>query len=120
MQANKHPNEIYANIAEQTKAVFFLGTPHRGSGFSKWGAMKAEAFQPIGSNLAIIKELMYDSPLLQHLHARFVHIREGTVPVINFFELRPAVLFKPWPDLCKVMVRNFRYSWFCLHIHINI
>jgi hypothetical protein len=77
-----------------TKAVFFLGTPHRGSSFSGWGRLVASILQPIGSNPLIFDELAYDSMSLFDLHRDFVAITGDSLPVINFYEERKTRVFQ--------------------------
>ncbi|KEZ46825.1 hypothetical protein SAPIO_CDS0134 [Scedosporium apiospermum] len=83
-------NQRLSHIAENTKAILFLGTPHRGSSFGWWGWLKAKILVPKGSNPLILANLGYDSLPLLDLHRDF----EGAVPdslrVINFFEQRPV------------------------------
>lgn len=84
-------NQRLSHISENTKAILFLGTPHRGSSFGWWGWLKAKILLPKGSNPLILANLGYDSLPLLDLHRDF----EGAVPdslrVINFFEQRPVV-----------------------------
>ncbi|KAJ5902856.1 hypothetical protein N7495_003384 [Penicillium taxi] len=62
----------FNHIMEQTKAIFFLGTPHRGSSFGPWGWLVASALQPLGSNPLILANLEYDSVFLSDLYESFI------------------------------------------------
>ncbi|KAH7139811.1 hypothetical protein B0J13DRAFT_638817 [Dactylonectria estremocensis] len=91
-------------IAEATKAVLFLGTPHRGSSFSYWGWWQAQALWLLGSNPSILADLHYDSASLRDLHDEFVRIDRGNMTVFNFYEQRPIRLaqlwFLKWQEYC--------------------
>jgi len=86
----------FAEIAERTKAALFLGTPHRGSSFSKWGTAIARALKPLGSNPSILDELAYDSVSLLDLHRDFMPVAEDGLRVINFFEQRKTPIWRIW------------------------
>ncbi|RDW59145.1 hypothetical protein BP5796_12069 [Coleophoma crateriformis] len=94
IQAKSVP--IFHDIAEDTKAVFFLGTPHRGSKFSIWGKLIARALKPLGSNYSIIEGLSYDSQSLLDLHGSFIDAGFDDLRVTNFFEQRRARILKIW------------------------
>jgi hypothetical protein len=84
------------NVAEFTKAVIFLGTPHRGSSFSVFGSVAAWLLQPLGSNPLLLQELVSDSHFLLDLHKDFERTMSKTLRVVNFYELRPTRLLKLW------------------------
>ncbi|KAI9775707.1 MAG: hypothetical protein M1816_005776, partial [Peltula sp. TS41687] len=86
----------FADIIGHTKAAFFLGTPHRGSNFTKWATLIARALQPIGSNPSILRELAYDSVPLFDLHSQFVAVAGDSLQVVNFFEQRKTCILKLW------------------------
>lgn len=83
-------------MAEHTKAILFLGTPHRGSNFGAWGWWAAFALQPLGSNPFILANLDYDSTSLLDLHRAFVGSARDDLRVFNFFEKRPIQMFRLW------------------------
>jgi len=85
----------YAEIGKQAKTIIFLGTPLRGSSFSSFGGVIANALRPLGSNPSILEELAYDSLFLQDLHHNFASVSNG-LQVVNFFEKRKTRLFKAW------------------------
>ncbi|KAK2023087.1 hypothetical protein LX32DRAFT_628702 [Colletotrichum zoysiae] len=87
-------------IAESTKAIIFLGSPHRGTSLGKWGWMWAQALRPLGSNPSILADLGYDSVLLGDLHDNFFDAitknRDKNMQIFNFFEKRPTILLRTW------------------------
>ena len=85
----------YAEIGKQAKTIIFLGTPLRGSSFSSFGRVIANALRPLGSNPSILEELAYDSLFLQDLHHNFASL-SNDLQVVNFFEKRKTRLFKAW------------------------
>ncbi|KAK7398580.1 hypothetical protein QQX98_012036, partial [Neonectria punicea] len=78
----------YAEIAESTVGVVFLGTPHRGSDAAAWGALIASltpsGFSPEGK---ILKDLQEQSgTLIDRLHDFTRWLFVESVPVVCFFE----------------------------------
>ncbi|KAL9026743.1 MAG: hypothetical protein Q9196_004638 [Gyalolechia fulgens] len=94
IQASTNP--LFTNIADYTRTVFFLGTPHRGSSFSIWGSIVARALQPLGSNPSLLQEVAYDSLPLQDLHREFENATRDKLRVINFYEQRKTQVLKVW------------------------
>ncbi|KAJ5899177.1 hypothetical protein N7495_003921 [Penicillium taxi] len=94
IQAKRRHNVNH--IMEQTKAIFFLGTPHRGSSFGPWGWLAASALKPLGSNPLILANLEYDSVFLSDLHESFIASIHDDLQVVNFFEQRPLRLLRLW------------------------
>jgi hypothetical protein len=87
---------LFSNIAERTRSVFFLGTPHSGSSFSTLGSIIAQALQPLGSNPSILAEVAYDSMPLLDLHRDFIVTTKDRLQVVNFFEQRKIRILKLW------------------------
>ncbi|KAF0317135.1 kinesin [Colletotrichum asianum] len=83
-------------IVDRTKAILFLGTPHRGTSIGTWGWILAQALRPLGSNPLILADLGYDGFPLQDLHRHFIHATRDDPYVFNFFEKLPTVLFQLW------------------------
>ena len=83
-------------IVEFTKAIVFLGTPHRGSGFGARGRLAAHILQPLGSNPSLLAEVEYDSTYLLDLHGQFVKVVPSDVYVVNFFEQRLTHILQLW------------------------
>ncbi|KAI9777310.1 MAG: hypothetical protein M1816_004798 [Peltula sp. TS41687] len=94
IQANS--DEQCTDIIGHTKAVPFLGTPHRGSSFTRWGTLFAKALQPIESNPSILAELVYDSVSLFDLHREFVKVTGDGLRVVNFVKERKTSVLKLW------------------------
>ncbi|KJK63773.1 Tetratricopeptide repeat [Aspergillus parasiticus SU-1] len=94
VQANGNQN--FASISTYTKAILFLGTPHRGSSFSKWGRMAARALWLIGSSPSMLAEVEYDSTFLLDLHTSFEAAVGDRVQVFNIFEQRPTLILSVW------------------------
>ncbi|KAK3937548.1 hypothetical protein QBC46DRAFT_460804 [Diplogelasinospora grovesii] len=94
VQAQANPD--LRDVAEHTRAILFLGTPHRGSSFSAWGRRAAQALRPLGSNPSLLAELEYDSTALLDLQRAFVAIDRGDLSVFNFYEQRPTRLLRLW------------------------
>ena len=92
VQAQADPN--FNDFAEHTKAILFLGTPHRGSSFSTWGWLLAQSLYLLGSNPVILANLEYDSTSLLDLHRAFVRKPRQNLQVFNFFEKRPTPVFR--------------------------
>ncbi|KAG9648244.1 purine and uridine phosphorylase, partial [Aureobasidium melanogenum] len=93
----------HQEIRESTKAIVFLGCPHFGSDFAKWGVAAAQVLYPLGSNPVILQGLEYGSLLLHDLHRRFIENSSDT-RIINFFEQRKVRILKlgpfQWDKLC--------------------
>ncbi|KAM0362811.1 hypothetical protein ACHAPK_011498 [Fusarium culmorum] len=85
-----------SHVSEQTRAILFLGTPHRGSSFSAWGWLAAHALWLLKPNLDILGSLEYDSTSLLDLHRAFTGTTRDTWRVYNFFEQRPTQIFRLW------------------------
>ena len=83
-------------MSERTKAILFLGTPHRGSNFGTWGWWAAQALRPLGSNPLLLADLEYDSTPLLDLHRAFVRTATDDLRVFNFFEERPLLICRLW------------------------
>lgn len=99
----------FNRIVEQTRAILFLGTPHRGSSFGPWGRLAAFALQPLGSNSMILANLEYDSVVLSDLHESFISSIRDDLQVINFYEQRP---------LCLLQLGFFRWQIFVSRLMI--
>lgn len=83
-------------IVDATKAVLFLGTPHRGSSFSRWGWWQAQALRLFGSEASLLSDLDYDSVSLQELHNSFTKLSREGMSVVNFYEQRPLRIAQFW------------------------
>ncbi|CAI6226687.1 unnamed protein product [Periconia digitata] len=89
-------NKRFVDIFRHVKAIFFLGTPHRGSHFSAWGNVFVRLLQPLGSNPLLLGEVVYDALPLSDLHRDFENVLSENVEVINFYETRKTRILKVW------------------------
>jgi hypothetical protein len=83
-------------IREHTKAMLFLGTPHRGSSFTNLGRLAALALRPLGSNPSLLTEVEYDSESLLKLDRTFQTTLPVDLRVVNFYEQRPTQILSFW------------------------
>ncbi|KAL4733499.1 hypothetical protein BDV11DRAFT_175643 [Aspergillus similis] len=104
IQANQDIS--HADIIAHTKAILFLGTPHRGSNFSRWGKRAAGLLWPLSSNPSILGELTYDSLSLQDLHSDFTRAAKEVPSIINFYETRKSRILKVWCFQWEEFVRT--------------
>lgn len=91
-----HASKDLDRIAERTKAILFLGTPHRGSSFTLLGQLAAQALRPLGSNPSLLAEMEYDCTFLFDLHRRFMGVVHNELRVVNFFEELPTHILQFW------------------------
>ena len=86
------------NVYLSTKALFFLGTPHRGSTWAGWGEIaRGVAHIVFDTNPSIIKQLMVDAESLVQLEENFgLLVFRRTFWIYTFTE---AQGFKPFPFL---------------------
>ncbi|KAI1447159.1 hypothetical protein F5Y02DRAFT_379924 [Annulohypoxylon stygium] len=77
------------NIVQRTRAIIFMGTPHRGSDESKFGLVIARTlgFFRLQSNPDILRSMEHDSPELGEMHQRFEAISQNVMGA-NFYEAR--------------------------------
>lgn len=83
-------------IREHTRAILFLGTPHRGSSFTNLGRLAAFTLRPLGSNPSLLTEVEYDSESLLNLQGTFESTLPGNLRVVNFYEQRPTRILSFW------------------------
>ncbi|KAM0547225.1 hypothetical protein ACHAPJ_010487 [Fusarium lateritium] len=85
---NGQSNHVaHGQIVSATKAVIFLGTPHRGSTKATLGKIVAKAGKILGTNDRIIKCLENDSAFLEQLRNSFDSIRRTFLTVCLWEEL---------------------------------
>jgi hypothetical protein len=58
-------------LKPRLKGVIFLGTPHRGTSFSRYGLLTSYALAPLGSDVGIMRILGLDSIELDDLQKDF-------------------------------------------------
>lgn len=99
-------NPDFEYVVENTQAIIFLGTPHRGSTFSSWGRRVAGLLRLVGSNPSILAEIEYDSTMLLDLHLGFEAGIGTETQIVNVFEQRPTLLFRFWFFQWREFVRT--------------
>lgn len=79
----------YKDILENTRAIAFLGVPHKGSDSAWWAAFAANALKgaSIGSstNTALVSDLKKDSTTLANISKQFID-RARELLIYTFFE----------------------------------
>lgn len=87
------------SIADSTRGVLFLGTPHTGSSKAQWAYVAASLLSTIRlTNKELLKRLETDDPRLIQLQSRFVnllHTRDQSGSMIEItcaFEERPLAV----------------------------
>lgn len=93
------PSEDKNALKKRIKGIFFLGTPHRGTNFTRFGQIAGAAAFPLDSNTAILCPLVYDSKPLLDLQSSF-NQEYGSIQRVYFYEkhkMRRYLLgFIPW------------------------
>ena len=77
-------------LQQQTRAVVFLGTPHRGSSSADWAQMASNlaAVALQDSNKTITRALKVDSEVLENIHEQFIRI--ATIQGIRVYSFQEA------------------------------
>ncbi|XP_035893345.1 protein SERAC1 isoform X2 [Anopheles stephensi] len=92
VQALESPNPKVRRLAENSRVVMFLGTPHRGSGVAK---LKQHTSALVWPSVEV-QELEENSSQLLHLNKTFLRAVDGLGPrkpeIITLCEGRPTVL----------------------------
>jgi hypothetical protein len=99
----------HLDIRESTKAIIFLGCPHFGSDFAKWGVVAAQLLIPLGSNPIMLQGLESGSLILHDLHRIFIESSLDT-KVVNFFEEREVRILRVGPFEWKKLVSRKIWS----------
>ncbi|CAG8018098.1 unnamed protein product [Penicillium salamii] len=86
----------FSHLVGRTKAILFLGAPHRGSTYGLLGWLGAMLLRPVGSNHMILAHMDYDSQELSDLHENFIASTQDDLKVINFYEQRPELDLVFW------------------------
>ncbi|KAI9761363.1 MAG: hypothetical protein M1840_001959 [Geoglossum simile] len=72
VSSQQRPDRHLRKIVESTRGIIFLGTPHRGSGLSRWARMLAKAISLIKqTNPQILQVLQPDSEVLARIQESF-------------------------------------------------
>ncbi|KAH7159360.1 CHAT domain-containing protein [Fusarium sp. MPI-SDFR-AT-0072] len=91
-----NPVAISKRISKSTKAVIFLGTPHRGSKWTGISRLEAILLQGVRSNPKILSPLDYDSDELRDLDRDFESLTRDGLLEINCWERRPVRYCMLW------------------------
>ena len=86
-------------VCDSTRAIAFMGTPHRGSSKASWGAMLASFLGYVKQdNKQIVETLEKEAPHLDELQKRFLNLLEfrkqqgDAIDVTCFFEELPLAV----------------------------
>ena len=81
-------------LKPRLKGIVFLGTPHRGTSFSRYGLLASFLLAPLDSNVDIMRILRLDSVELDDLQKDF----ENTYKEITrkYFYEKEKTLRQPW------------------------
>lgn len=91
MKALDSPDPRVRQIADSTRGIVFLGTPHKGSPIAKW----KQHMQVILSPSIEVKEMEEGAPKLLELHNRFMHCLKTCfrhVNIVSIAEGTPTML----------------------------
>lgn len=110
-------DKYYKDIVDNTKAIIFLGVPHKGSGSAWWGNFAANALKAasIGraTNTALVADLRRDSETLTNISKQFVH-RGRDLKIYSFYETQKlggvvVVSIEHSLILCMTRITDFAY-----------
>jgi len=73
LRSNESERERDQDVYRSTKAIFFLGTPHRGGNYADWGETARRIVSAAGFDTAHqnIRDLAVDAPMLEDNRERF-------------------------------------------------
>jgi hypothetical protein len=81
----------YRNILDNTKAIAFLGVPHRGADAAWWFGFAASSLKGVtlgvSTHTALVKDLQKASPTLATISKQFVN-RGKSLKIYTFYETR--------------------------------
>jgi hypothetical protein len=87
-QAEPYQQDL-KNIYESTRAIIFMGTPHRGSAYADWGIIVRNIVRAAGFDATdrILRDLKFDAGTLDILHEEFLKMtKEEQFEVYTFKE----------------------------------
>lgn len=87
-QAKAYEEDLRA-IYDNTRAIIFMGTPHRGSQYAPWGILARNIVKAVGfdTNDRLIRDLKVDSAILDLLAEDFSKIlNENQITAFTFLE----------------------------------
>ena len=75
LHSDESSEVLYNDIVDSTAGVIFMGTPHRGSTWARWGSLGADFAHVVkDTNQAIVKLLRPDSEILFQLRDSFIKL----------------------------------------------
>lgn len=102
----------FGDIADHTKAIAFMGVPHKGSSSAWWGNLAANILNGVSvgtsTNTRLVADLRKDSSTLINISSQFVHRSQG-LKIYTFYETRklgPVVVC----SICANRVKSFLLS----------
>ncbi|XPS79550.1 hypothetical protein M3J09_011531 [Ascochyta lentis] len=92
LAAEQSHNARLHSVASSTGAIFFFGTPHKGSNFALLGTLSSHFSYWLGSRSDLLEFLTPSSTELSDLHMTFLtHYKLAFI--CNFFETKPMEIF---------------------------
>ncbi|XP_035434044.1 protein SERAC1 [Spodoptera frugiperda] len=89
VEASQSDQQLLKKIAENTKAVFFFSTPHKGSSMATMPRAAAAVLWPSND----VRQLQQDSPTLLNLHKAFIEFADAySWETISFAETMPTLV----------------------------
>lgn len=84
-------DSYFSNILDNTKAIAFLGVPHRGADAAWWFSFAASSLKGatlgVSTHTALVKDLQKASPALATISKQFVE-RAKSLKIYTFYETR--------------------------------
>ncbi|XP_022833180.1 protein SERAC1 [Spodoptera litura] len=89
VEASQSDQQLLKKIAENTKAVLFFSTPHKGSSMATMPRAAAAVLWPSND----VRQLQQDSPVLLNLHKAFIEFADAySWETISFAETMPTLV----------------------------
>jgi hypothetical protein len=82
-----------AGIRNSTRAIAFMGTPHRGSQLASYADIAVTCIKAAGvkANVSNIHQLKLDSGILEEIGSQFGSLLQSEkIKVLTFYELKPT------------------------------
>ncbi|KAF9406303.1 hypothetical protein HW555_013276 [Spodoptera exigua] len=89
VEASQSNQQLLKKIADNTKAVLFFSTPHKGSSMATMPRAAAAVLWPSND----VRQLQQDSPVLLNLHKAFIEFADAySWETISFAEAMPTLI----------------------------
>jgi hypothetical protein len=92
-------------IRKSTRAIAFMGTPHRGSQLASFADIAVKCIKAAGvkANVSNINQLKLDSGILEEIGSQFGSLLQSEkIKVLTFYELKPTKI----AGFSEAMVRH--------------